>query len=132
MKYLLFGLALSACSSVVAPSEQAATGMTPQQHSKWCWAALVENLTQVPQCEVPSVVYPTLADVDCCTSYQDACNVQGNVQVGLDKAAGVDSVYQRTALSEEELSAELGEGRKVVAHIRNGLNFDPDYPDKTE
>lgn len=122
MKYLLFVLALSACATsddlrdVDVPRS---SGMISQQHSKWCWAAIVENLTGVPQCEVPAAVYPELSELDCCGAYTEACNVQGNVFVALDMAAGVPSVYERSALSEADLSAELAVGRQVVAHVRN-------------
>lgn len=122
MKYLLLVLALSAC----APSndseevlEAQDTGMVRQQHSKWCWAAVVENLTGVPQCEVPAAVYPELSELDCCGAYSEACNVQGNVFVALEMAAGVASVYERSALSEADLDAELAAGRRVAAHVRN-------------
>jgi hypothetical protein len=93
--------------------------MIRQAHSKWCWAAVVENLTGVPQCEVPAAVYPELSELDCCGAYSDACNVQGNVFVALDMAAGVRSVYERSALSEADLIEELATGRKVAAHVRN-------------
>ena len=122
MKYLLFAVALSACTSAVDSPEVEAeldSGMISQQHSSWCWAAIIENLTGVPQCEVPAAVYPELSELDCCGAYADACNVQGNVYVGLAMAAGVTSVYERSALSAADLTAELGAGRKVVAHIRN-------------
>lgn len=122
MKYLLLVLALSACAtSDDSPEvdETPSTGMISQQHSKWCWAAIVENLTGVPQCEVPAAVYPELSELDCCGAYSDACNVQGNVFVALNMAAGVASEYERSALSEADLAAELAAGRQVVAHVRN-------------
>jgi len=121
MKYLLFVVALSACvsSGESGVQEQQDTGMIRQQHSKWCWAAIIENLTGVPQCEVPAAVYPKLSELDCCGAYNEACNVTGNVMVGLDAAAGVASVYELSPLSAADLTAELASGRQVVAHVRN-------------
>jgi len=96
-----------------------AEGFKPQRASNWCWASIVENVTGVPQCEVPSSVYPELSEVDCCSPENLAqCNLPGALQEGLLKAAGVVSTYTRSPLSREDLDAQIEVGSHVAVHLR--------------